>query len=128
MKRRDFLSGLAITSAATLASGLRVPKALGDFLHGRGLKFGIYEVPADRTCAQQVGTYPGTTGSGGHEAQDARTFASWGVDYLKYDNCYNQSDGTQAEYVKRYAAMRDALAKTGVLNNFPIARGRVREI
>src|SRR5690348_2250512 len=62
-------------------------KALGDYIHGKGLKFGIYQAPGERTCAQAVGSYPGATGSRGHEAQDAATFASWGVDYLKYDWC-----------------------------------------
>src|SRR3954468_5168868 len=62
-------------------------KALGDYLHGKGLKFGIYEVPVTKTCGQYFGSYPGSTGSQGHETQDARQFASWGVDYLKYDWC-----------------------------------------
>ena len=95
-------------SASRFPSGM---KALGDFLHGRGLKFGIYEVPTDRTCAQRVGSYPGSTGSGGHEAQDARTFASWGVDYLKYDWC--SSSGTIDQQVAAFATMRDALAASG---------------
>jgi alpha-galactosidase len=86
-------------------------KALGDYLHARGLKFGIYEAPADRTCAQHFGSYPGATGSRGHEAQDARQFAAWGVDYLKYDWC--SSDGTTADQVRAFAKMRDALAATG---------------
>ena len=86
-------------------------KALGDYLHGKGLKFGIYEVPTARTCAQAVGTYPGSTGSQGHEAQDALTFASWGVDYLKYDWC--SSSGTISQQVAAFATMRDALAATG---------------
>ena len=86
-------------------------KALGDFLHGKGLEFGIYEVPTDRTCAQRVGTYPGSTGSQGHEAQDARQFAAWGVDYLKYDWC--SSSGTISDQVTAFARMRDALASTG---------------
>ena len=86
-------------------------KALGDYLHGKGLKFGIYQVPTDRTCAQRVGTYPGSTGSQGHEMQDARSFASWGVDYLKYDWC--SSAGSIDEQVARFALMRDALAATG---------------
>jgi len=86
-------------------------KALGDFLHGKGLKFGIYEVPTDRTCAQRSGSYPGSTGSQGHEAQDARQFAAWGVDYLKYDWC--SSSGTISDQVAAFARMRDALASTG---------------
>jgi alpha-galactosidase len=86
-------------------------KALGDYIHQKGLKFGIYQVPNERTCAQGVGSYPGSTGSKGHEAQDARTFASWGVDYLKYDWC--SSAGTRDEQVARFTLMRDALRATG---------------
>ncbi|WP_432280522.1 glycoside hydrolase family 27 protein [Streptomyces luomodiensis] len=89
-------------------SGMR---ALGDYIHGRGLKFGIYQVPNERTCAQGGGSYPGSTGSKGHESQDARTFASWGVDYLKYDWC--SSAGTRDEQVARFTLMRDALRATG---------------
>ncbi|HEX6355346.1 glycoside hydrolase family 27 protein [Actinophytocola sp.] len=86
-------------------------KALGDYIHGRGLKFGIYQVPTERTCAQRVGTHPGSTGSMGHEVQDANTFASWGVDYLKYDWC--SPDGTRDQQVARFSLMRDALRATG---------------
>ncbi|MGW3566884.1 glycoside hydrolase family 27 protein [Streptomyces sp. NPDC000941] len=86
-------------------------KALGDYIHQKGLKFGIYQVPNERTCAQGTGGYPGSTGSKGHEAQDARTFASWGVDYLKYDWC--SSAGTRDEQVARFTLMRDALRATG---------------
>ncbi|MFB4304735.1 lectin [Actinomadura sp. GTD37] len=86
-------------------------KALGDYLHARGLKFGLYEVPLDRTCAQYFGSYPGATGSLGHEAQDARQFAAWGVDYLKYDWC--SPTGTIDDQVRTFAKMRDALAATG---------------
>ncbi|MGX7828429.1 glycoside hydrolase family 27 protein [Actinokineospora sp. 24-640] len=86
-------------------------KALGDHIHGRGLKFGLYQVPTERTCAQRVGTHPGSTGSAGHEAQDARQFAAWGVDYLKYDWC--SPEGTRDEQVARFTLMRDALRATG---------------
>ncbi|MFM9607452.1 alpha-galactosidase [Streptomyces sp. V2] len=86
-------------------------KALGDYIHGKGLKFGIYQVPGTRTCAQTTGAFPGSTGSRGHEAQDAATFASWGVDYLKYDWC--SSEGTRDEQVARFSLMRDALRATG---------------
>lgn len=55
-------------------------RALGDHLHGLGLDFGIYSSPGPATCAD-------FTGSFGHEERDARTFAGWGVDYLKYDWC-----------------------------------------
>ncbi|MET8998449.1 ricin-type beta-trefoil lectin domain protein [Amycolatopsis sp. NPDC004169] len=95
-------------NASKFPSGM---KALGDYIHARGLKFGIYQVPTDRTCAQRGGTYPGSTGSQGHEAQDARTFASWGVDYLKYDWC--SPAGTRDEQVSRFGLMRDALRGTG---------------
>jgi hypothetical protein len=54
--------------------------ALATYVHGKGLKLGIYESPNATTCA-------GKTGGAGHESQDAKTYASWGVDYLKYDNC-----------------------------------------
>ncbi|MEU7871949.1 RICIN domain-containing protein [Dactylosporangium sp. NPDC049140] len=86
-------------------------KALGDYLHGKGLKFGLYEVPVDKTCAQYFNSYPGATGSQGHEAQDARQFAAWGVDYLKYDWC--SPNGSISDQVTTFAKMRDALAATG---------------
>ncbi|MCF0094008.1 ricin-type beta-trefoil lectin domain protein [Micromonospora sp. NPDC049004] len=86
-------------------------KALGDYLHARGLKFGLYQVPVDKTCAQYFNSYPGATGSQGHEAQDARQFAAWGVDYLKYDWC--SPNGSISEQVTTFAKMRDALAATG---------------
>ncbi|MFF8973516.1 glycoside hydrolase family 27 protein [Streptomyces sp. NPDC014995] len=86
-------------------------KALGDYIHSKGLKFGIYQAPNEKTCAQGVGTYPGSTGSKGHEAQDATTFASWGVDYLKYDWC--SGSGTLSEQIAQFTIMRDALRATG---------------
>ena len=89
-------------------SGMR---ALGDYLHARGLLFGIYQVPAAETCAQFFNSYPGATGSLGHEAQDARQFAAWGVDFLKYDWC--SPNGTINDQVAAFARMRDALASTG---------------
>ncbi|AEV86924.1 alpha-galactosidase [Actinoplanes sp. SE50] len=76
------------------------------YVHGKGLKLGIYEDAGTATCAG----YPGSLG---HEAQDARSFAAWGVDYLKYDNCNNSGSTTTAQYIARYSAMRDALAATG---------------
>ena len=56
------------------------PKALGDFLHTRGLKFGIYSSPGPKACAGTIGSYE-------YEDIDAATYASWGVDFLKYDWC-----------------------------------------
>ncbi len=55
-------------------------RALGDYIHSKGLKFGLYTGPGPATCAGAPASY-------GHEAQDAKMFASWGVDYLKYDLC-----------------------------------------
>src|SRR5580698_8986853 len=55
-------------------------KALADFVHSKGLKLGIYSSPGPKTCAKYEGSL-------GHEAQDAHTYASWGIDYLKYDLC-----------------------------------------
>lgn len=81
-------------------------KAVADYVHARGLKLGIYESAGTATCAG----YPGSLG---HEKQDAATFASWGVDYLKYDNCNNQGSSTRQQYIDRYSAMRDALNATG---------------
>jgi alpha-galactosidase len=86
-------------------------KSLGDYIHSKGLKFGIYGSPMAKTCAQYFNTWPGSTGSLGHEAQDARQFAAWGVDYLKYDWC--SPDGTIDDQVRTFAKMRDALAATG---------------
>lgn len=86
-------------------------KALADYVHARGLRFGIYESPNARTCAQIGGAYPGSTGSAGHEALDARTFASWGVDYLKYDWC--APDSNLDRQLAAFTRMRDALRATG---------------
>ncbi|KAB1161705.1 alpha-galactosidase [Micromonospora sp. AMSO12t] len=86
-------------------------KALGDYLHSRGLLFGLYQAPLDQTCAQYFDAFPGSTGSLGHEYQDARQFAAWGVDYLKYDWC--SPTGTINDQVARFGIMRDALAAAG---------------
>jgi len=76
---------------------------LADYVHTRGLKLGIYTSAGTQTCAR---TMPGGLD---HEEIDAQTFADWGVDYLKYDNCNNA--GRPA--IERYTKMRDALRKTG---------------
>jgi alpha-galactosidase len=76
--------------------------AVADYVHGKGLKLGIYESAGTATCAG----YPGSLN---HEKTDAADFAAWGVDYLKYDNCNNQG----VDWKVRYNAMRDALAATG---------------
>ncbi|MGV9711695.1 glycoside hydrolase family 27 protein [Gordonia sp. NPDC003424] len=84
--------------------------ALGSYLHERGLRFGIYSGASERTCTQFLNTYPGATGSRGHESVDAKTFAGWGVDYLKYDWCSADSD--HEHQVAAFTAMRDALRTT----------------
>jgi alpha-galactosidase len=80
--------------------------AVADYVHDLGLKLGIYADAGTQTCAG----YPGSLG---YEEIDAQTFADWGVDYLKYDNCFNNSDGSQEDYINRYQAMEDALDATG---------------
>ncbi|MDH6579247.1 NPCBM/NEW2 domain-containing protein [Kitasatospora sp. MAP5-34] len=79
-------------------------KAVADYVHSKGLKFGLYSSAGSKTCDVQ-----GFPGGLGHEQQDANLWASWGVDYLKYDNCNNEGLDTQT----RYKAMRDALNATG---------------
>jgi alpha-galactosidase len=85
--------------------------AVARYVHDRGLAFGLYLSPAERTCAQYAGSYPGATGSRGHETQDAATLASWGVDYLKYDWC--SATGSLDDQVAAFRRMRDALRATG---------------
>ena len=77
-------------------------KALGDYIHSLGLKYGIYESAGTYTCQKRAGSL-------GYEAIDAQDFADWGVDYLKYDNCYNE----HVPATKRYTDMRDGLLATG---------------
>ncbi|MDP0500070.1 MAG: glycoside hydrolase family 27 protein [Verrucomicrobiota bacterium JB022] len=77
-------------------------KALGDYLHEHGFKFGLYNCAGSKTCA-------GYPGSQGHEFQDARNYASWGVDYLKYDWCF--TEGRDAK--EAYTTMSRALKKAG---------------
>jgi alpha-galactosidase len=94
-------------------------KGLGDYIHARGLKFGIYSSPGAQTCARFEGSLD-------HEAQDAQLYASWGVDYLKYDLCSfrkNMEAVTQAHggdptfadkmMIDAYIKMRKALDATG---------------
>lgn len=91
-------------------------KALGDYIHSKGLKFGLYSGPGPTSCG-------GATTSYGFETQDAKTFASWGVDFLKYDLCSfrvimrQQSGGdvdkSDALMKAAYAKMGEALKATG---------------
>ena len=105
-------------------------KALADYVHGKGLKLGIYSSPGPKTCAGYEGSY-------GHEQQDADMYASWGIDYLKYDLCsfgrtmreaasddkLKQNEMMRAAYEK----MHQAILKTGrpmVYSLVPVRRRR----
>lgn len=77
-------------------------KALTDYIHSKGLKFGIYSCAGAKTCA-------GRPASRGHEYQDALMYARWGVDYLKYDWCYTEALSAEGAYT----TMRDALFAAG---------------
>ncbi len=79
-------------------------KALADYVHSKGLKVGIYSSPGPKTCARYEGSF-------GHEEQDARMYADWGMDYLKYDYCSFRGD-VNAQ-IAAYVKMHDALVKTG---------------
>jgi alpha-galactosidase len=94
-------SGNLVPDPARFPNGI---KAVADYVHSKGLKFGLYSSAGTKTCDTQ-----GFPGGLGHEQQDANLWASWGVDYLKYDNCNN--NGVDAK--QRYKAMGDALKATG---------------
>ncbi len=93
-------------------------KALADYVHSKGLKFGIYSGPGPGTC----GGYPA---SYGHELQDARTFAAWGVDYLKYDWCGADRVYTHDQMHPIYQKMGVALEATGrpIVYSLSLPRG-----
>ena len=73
-----------------------------DYVHSKGLKFGLYSDAGTMTCQKRPGSL-------GYEEIDANTYAKWKVDYLKYDSCNDEGKPAQ----ERYTAMRDALNKTG---------------
>lgn len=77
-------------------------KALADYVHARGLKFGLYSCAGRETCQKRPG-------SRGHEFQDARQYAAWGVDYVKYDWCNHGFQNARASY----ETMAEALMSTG---------------
>ncbi|HEX4064965.1 MAG TPA: glycoside hydrolase family 27 protein [Acidobacteriaceae bacterium] len=91
-------------------------KSLADYVHSRGLKIGIYSSPGPKTCAGYEASY-------GHEDQDAKTYAAWGIDYLKYDLCsFRQIMRQQAPHDPEkqfamekaaYEKMHDALLAPG---------------
>ena len=92
-------NGNIVPDAQRFPSGM---KALGDYIHSKGLKFGIYSDAGWGTCGKRPGSM-------GHEYQDALMYARWGVDYLKYDWC-NTGKRNEEE---AYSTMRDALKATG---------------
>eukprot|EP01114_Cavostelium_apophysatum_P003219 TRINITY_DN129_c0_g3_i2.p1 TRINITY_DN129_c0_g3~~TRINITY_DN129_c0_g3_i2.p1 ORF type:complete len:401 (+),score=44.94 TRINITY_DN129_c0_g3_i2:79-1281(+) len=93
-------NGVVIADPESFPSGMQ---ALADYVHSKGLLFGLYSDAGHHTCA-------GRPGSLGYEAIDAKTYASWGVDYLKYDNCNaSLTDSPQ----DRYFTMKEALNATG---------------
>jgi len=106
-------------STGVLHSNSKFPdmKALADYVHSKGLKIGIYSSPGPKTCA-------GFEGSLGHEEQDAQLYASWGIDYLKYDLCSfipavmekqapNDKPAQMRLMVAAYDKMSKALKATG---------------
>jgi len=91
-------------------------KDLADYVHSKGLKFGIYSDAGNLTCA-------GFPGSRGYEYQDARDYAAWGVDYLKYDWCHTGNQSAPDSY----ALMKDALVKAGRPIIFSICEWGINE-
>jgi alpha-galactosidase len=82
-------------------------KGLADYVHSKGLKLGIYSGPGEQTCAKYAGSL-------GHEQQDADLYASWGIDYLKYDLCSfrnNMQAAAPDDRLKQNAMMHDAYMK-----------------
>jgi len=81
-------------------------KALADYVHSKGLKIGIYSSPGPVTCGGYLGSY-------GHEEQDAKTFAKWGIDYLKYDWCSAGRIYPDSAFQPAYQKMGKALQNSG---------------
>ena len=94
---RDSL-GFIVADPERFPSGI---KALADYIHSKGLKFGIYSCAGDQTCG-------GRPGSRGYEYQDALMYAKWGVDYLKYDWCFTEHLNAQGAYTTMSKAIRQA--------------------
>uniref|UniRef100_A0A6B2L6K9 Alpha-galactosidase n=1 Tax=Arcella intermedia TaxID=1963864 RepID=A0A6B2L6K9_9EUKA len=94
-------NGTVYPDPTTFPNGI---KHVADYVHSKGLKFGIYSDRGTLTCA-------GRPGSENYEKIDAQTYASWGVDYLKEDSCYASGDHQTA--FTQYGLMRDALNSTG---------------
>lgn len=91
--------GNIVADSVLFPSGI---KALADYIHAKGLKIGIYSCAGSKTCQ-------GRPGSRGYQFQDARTYAAWGVDYVKYDWCYPEDQGAKGAY----KTMSDAIKASG---------------
>jgi len=106
----DTWEGESRDSRGNITTNSKFPdmKALADYVHSKGLKLGIYSSPGPKTCANYLGSYQ-------HEEQDAKTFAAWGIDYLKYDWCSASQvyDATRETMVAAYQKMGLALANSG---------------
>ena len=92
-------NGTIVADPKRFPSGM---KALADYVHSKGLKLGIYTDAGRLTCQKRPGSLD-------HEVQDSKTYASWGVDYVKIDWCYAEGLDPQVQYAK----FRDALAQSG---------------
>jgi alpha-galactosidase len=91
--------GNIVADATKFPAGM---KALADYVHSKGLKLGIYTDAGTLTCQKRPGSF-------NHEFQDAKTYASWGVDYVKVDWCHAEGLDPEAQYAK----FRSALAQAG---------------
>jgi len=94
-------SGRLVADPDKFPSGM---KAIGDYIHSKGLKFGIYQDRGKMTCQQLPGSL-------GFERIDMETFAEWGVDYIKMDSCFAESNGRMSE--EDYALFRKGIEATG---------------
>jgi alpha-galactosidase len=91
--------GNIICDSVKFPSGMKV---LADYVHSKGLKFGLYSCAGRKTCGGRPGGYS-------FEEKDAKKYAEWGVDYLKYDNCNTENINSKESYLK----MSKALAASG---------------
>ena len=96
-------------------------KGLADYIHGKGLKAGLYTSPGEWTCGGYVGAYQ-------HEAQDARTFAGWGFDFLKYDWCsYNQNFRGGDPRLTNSVSLREAKGLAGYKFPYELMWGELQK-
>jgi alpha-galactosidase len=100
-KDRDSKTSELLPDPEKFPSGM---KALGDYIHSKGLKFGLYECRGYLTCQKLPGSYD-------HEDQDMKSFASWGVDYVKLDGCYAERNKRPSD--KDMAIYSAAIKKSG---------------